>query len=120
MKIIFYLKNLFFEATKVFIVIITMMNGTIVFALDQTIPSVSESNLFHSIDQAINLLPDTTYSRSQLKNIPETFTEKSYSHETSLNNQYSHLKILNIITEAISELNSRNSSFLIVELTTST
>lgn len=120
MKIIFYLKNLFLEATKVFIIISTMMNGTLVFALDQKLPNISESNLFHSVDQAINFLPDFNCARYHLKNIPDTFAEKLYSHDKTLNSQYSHFKILNIITEAISELNSRNSSFLIVELTTST
>jgi len=108
------------EGFKIFFIIIILINSILVFSQGTSTQNLEGNNYSHIIDQAINLLPDANCTKSHLKLLTESFAEKFYSCEYCLTKPGSHTKLITIISETISELNSRNSSFLIAELTTST
>ncbi len=96
------------------------MNGILVFSNEA--PSQNTEGIHYTfiLDQAINSTPEANFSKSHLKLLTVSFAEKFYSCEYCLTKPGSHTKLITIISETISESNSRNSSFLIAELTTST
>lgn len=96
------------------------MNSTLFSAQDSANLNIEDNSSFHFIDQAINFLPEFNCTKTNFKVLGESFAEKFYSPDFSLKNPGNHIKLFIIISETISELNSRNSSFLISELTTST
>ncbi len=96
------------------------MNSVLIFSSSTSNLNVEESNYSQITDQAINFLTEVNCTKAHLKHLTESFAEKFYSCEYCLTRPGSHTKLITIIAETISELNSRNSSFLIAELTTGT
>jgi hypothetical protein len=108
------------EGLNIFFIIIILMNSVLVFSQGTSNLNVEGNNYSHIIDQAINFLPEANCTKSHLKLLTESFAEKFYSCEYCLTKPGSRTKLITIISETISESNSRNSSFLITKLTTST
>ncbi len=96
------------------------MNSVLVFSQETSTQNVEGNTSSYMLDQAINFLPEANCTKSHLKVLTESFAEKFYSCEYCLTKPGSHTKLITLISETISETNSRNSSFLIAELTTST
>jgi len=119
-NIILSLKNSLQEGFKIFFIIITLMNSVLIFSQQASNHNIEENIYPQTIDQAINFLPEVNCTRVNLKLLTESFAEKFYSCEYCLKKPGNHHKIFIIISETISESNSRNSSFLIAELATST
>lgn len=120
MNYIFLLKRISQNGLKVLFIVINLMNYTLTFSVDNS-NFISQDNLSsHFIDQAINNLPETGYTKIDVKVLAGSFTNKFYSTEFSLKKPGNHTKIFAIISECISESNSRDSSFLITESTTGT
>lgn len=71
-------------------------------------------------DQTGNILAETTGIKVQLKLIELSFTEKLFATEYYKDRLSKHPKVFIIISETLSEINIRNSSFLISQYTTST
>ena len=120
MNIILLLKNSLQEGFKIFFIIITLMNSIFIFSQETSNLSNKDTTYSLTSDQAINFLPEANYSKAHLKLLTVSFAEKFSSREYCLTKPSSHTKLITIISETISESNSRNSSFLIAELTTST
>lgn len=70
--------------------------------------------------QVVSLLTETTGVKVQLKLVAESFAAKFFSSEYYKYRLSVLPKIFTIISETFSEINIRNSSFLISEFTTST
>lgn len=96
------------------------MNSVLIFSQETSNQNVEGNYTSYILDQAINILPEANCTKSPLKLLTESFAEKFHSFDYSLTKPGSHTKSITIICETISESNSRNSAFLIVELTTST
>jgi len=96
------------------------MNCTLIFTQESNNQKIEDNFSSHFIDQAINFLPEFNFTKNNIKVLGESFAEKFYSPDFSLKNPGNNIKSFIIISETISELNSRNSSFLISELTTGT
>lgn len=120
MIIILLSKNALREGIKLFIVAITLINSISISTHSPSNINREENVYSYLIDQPINFLGESNYSRIKFKYLDVTFAEKFYSYDYSLNSPCDHSKLFVITAETISELNSRNSSFLISELTTST
>lgn len=120
MKINLLLQQVGGQGLIVFFILITLMNCSLVFAMESTNLNIEDKSSFHFIDQAINFLPEFNCTKTNFKVMGASFAEKFYSPDFSLKNPGNHIKSFIIISETISELNSRNSSFLISELTTGT
>jgi len=120
MKNIFLLKQLFKNGLKVFIILINLINYAFILPIDNSNFNFEDNPSSHSIDQAINNLPETSHTKIDVKVLSESFTNKFFSTEFSLKKPGNHTKIFAIISECISESNSRNSSFFITESTTGT
>lgn len=120
MNIIILLINRLKEGFKILFIIITLMNSVLVFSQETSTQNVEGNTSSYMLDQAINFLPEANCTKSHLKVLTESFAEKFYSCEYCLTKPGSHTKLITLISETISETNSRNSSFLIAELTTST
>jgi hypothetical protein len=117
---IILLKNYFKEGFKILFIMTTMMNNVLIFT-QETSNQIAEGNYSsYILNQAINFLPEANCTKPHLKLLTESFAEKFHSCEYCLAKPSSHTKSITIICESISESNSRNSSFLIAELTTST
>jgi hypothetical protein len=71
-------------------------------------------------DQTGNILTETTGIKVQLKPIQLSFADKFFAAEYYKDRLSKHPKVFTIISETLSEINLRNSSFLIAELSTST
>jgi len=119
-NIIILLINRLKEGFKILFIIITLMNSVLVFSQETSTQNVEGNTSSYMLDQAINFLPEANCTKSHLKVLTESFAEKFYSCEYCLTKPGSHTKLITLISETISETNSRNSSFLIAELTTST
>jgi hypothetical protein len=119
-NIIILLKNRLQEGFKIFFIIITLMNSVLIFSQQASNHNVEENTYPQTFDQAINFSPEVNCTKVNLKLLTESFAEKFYSCEYCLRKPGSHTKLITIISETISETNSRNSSFLIAELTTGT
>jgi hypothetical protein len=119
-KIILLLKQVIREEIKVLFILITLMNCALIFIQHSTDFNIQDNSSIQFIDQAINILPESGCTKNNIKLLGESFADKCYSSQYSLKNPGNHIKSFIIISETISELNSRNSSFLISELTTST
>jgi hypothetical protein len=119
-NIIILLKNSLQEGFKIFFIIIALMNNVLIFSSNTSNLNVEERNYSQITDQAINFLTELSCTKFNLKLLTESFAEKFYSYEYCLNKPGIAVKNFTIISETISKSNSRNSSFLIAELTTST
>jgi len=119
-KTILILKQIFTEVFKVFFIIFNLMNCTMIYDRNFTSQNIEDNSSLTVIDQSFNYLPESISLKVHFKIFTETFAEKFYSYDYSLKSPYIHSKIFVIVAQSISELNSRNSSFLIAELTTST
>lgn len=71
-------------------------------------------------EQTANILPESTGVKVQLKPIDVSFADKFFSSEYCKDRLSKYPKIFIIISETLSEINIRNSSFLISEFTTDT
>lgn len=120
MKFLFLLKLYLKNTLQALFIVISLMNYILAIYQDYTRLYIEENFSSHSIDQAINNLPETGCNKVALKVLGESFKDKFYSSEFSLKKPGNYTKILLIISESISESNSRNSSFFISESTTST
>jgi len=120
MKFIFLVKQFFQNGLKVLFIVINLMNYTLTLSIDNTNFNSGDDLSLHFIDQAINNSQETGCTKIELKVLAESFSNKFYSTEFSLKKPGNHTKIFAIISECISEFNSRNSSFFIAEATTST
>lgn len=120
MNIIILLKNNLREGFKIVFIIITLMNNALIYSQETSTQSAEGNNSPYILDQAINFLHEANFTKSNLKHLTESFAQKFYSCEYCLTKPSSLTKLISIISETISESNSRNSSFLIAELTTST
>jgi len=120
MKIIFLLKQLFQNGLKVLFIVINLMNYTLIISICTSNFNIEDNPSSHFIDQAINNSPETSSTKIDVKVLAGSFTNRFYSTEFSLKKPGNHTKIFTIISECISEFNSRNSSFFITESTTST
>ena len=78
------------------------------------------SSTYKSIEQAVNFIPEVVDTKINLKVLTASFAEKFYSFDFYLKKPGNLPKHFTIISETDSEINIRNSSFLISELTTST
>ena len=96
------------------------MNSVLIFSQQTSNHNVEENTYPQTIDQVINFSPEVNCTKVNLKLLTESFAEKFYSWDYCLKKPGNHHKIFIIISETISESNSRNSSFLIARLTTST
>jgi len=96
------------------------MYSILVFSQETSNQSFEGNTYSHIVDQALNFLPDANCTKVHIKLLAESFAEKFYSFDYCLKKPGKHNIIFTIISETVSESNSRNSSFLIAELTTST
>lgn len=71
-------------------------------------------------DQTGNILTETTGIKVQLKLIDVSFADKFFADEYYKDRLGKHPKVFTIISETFSEINIRNSTFLISQYTTST
>lgn len=71
-------------------------------------------------NQVVNILTETTGIKVQLKLIDVSFADKFFSSDYSKVRLSKHPKVFTIISETLSEINIRNSTFLISQYTTST
>jgi hypothetical protein len=71
-------------------------------------------------DQSGNILTETTGIKVQLKPIQLSFAEKFFAAEYYKDRLSKHPKVFTIISETLSEINIRYSSFLISQYKTST
>ena len=120
MNIILLAKNSTIEMTKILFIIIILMNSIYIFPENSSRLNSEGNSSSNLIDQSINFLQESNCIKVHFKLFTETFAEKFYSYNYSLKSPDLHSKIFIIVAETISESNSRNSSFLIAELTTST
>ena len=97
-----------------------MMNSVLFFSHEMSIQNDEGNNYSYILDQAINFLPEANCTKSHLKLLTESFAEKIYSCDYCYVKPGRRTRLITIISETISESNSRNSSFLISQLTTST
>ena len=120
MNIILLLKKLIIAGLKIFFIIFILMNSVLILPQETSFKKLDRNNYSYLLDPAINLSSEANCSKSNLKLLPESFAQKFFSCGFCLNKPGSHTKIITIICETISESNSRNSTFLVTELSTST
>jgi len=81
---------------------------------------VNDSGTARFNDQVVNILTETTGIKVQLKLIDVSFADKFFSSEYSKDRLGKHPKVFTIISEVLSKINFRNSTFLISQYSTST
>ena len=93
-----------------------------IFLYNSSSPQITqgENSFFSVIDQSASFIPEIADTRLNLKVLTVSFAEKFFSFEFNLKKPGNQLKHFIIISETDSESNSRNSAFLITELSTST
>jgi hypothetical protein len=96
------------------------MNSILAIPQNTTLANADENNYLQLNNQAISFLIETNITSVHLKPLSDSHSGKFYSYEYCVKKMENYSKILNIITETVSEVNQRYSSFLIAELTTST
>lgn len=120
MKTILHAKELSGKSLKILFIIMLLIGNVGILSFENSYSDVSDDGFEWFNDQAINILPETTGTKIQLKLLTESFASKFYSYDNCQHRLGFHPKTLTIISETFSEINLRNSSFLIAELSTST
>ena len=120
MKFISFSKQSFSDTLKIFFIIFTLMNSVFAYSASTSLTKLEENSFYNEAAQATSFIPEILDTRVNLKVLTVSFAEKFFSFDFCLKRPGYFPKLFTIISETDSETNSRNSSFLISELSTST
>ena len=120
MNYILFEENIFVKGLKVLFILIILLISVLNYSSDISALTQGEDTYPFINIQAVNTFAETTTAKANSRMLTESYSGNVFSYEYGIKKLGNRSKFLTIISETISEVNQRYSSFLIAELTTST
>lgn len=113
-------ENIFVKGLKVLFILIILIISVLNYSSDFSALNTGKDTYQFLNIQAVNTFTETTNAKANSRLLTESYSGNIFSYEYGIKKLGNRSKILTIISETVSEVNQRYSSFLIAELTTST
>lgn len=120
MNQLIFLENRFARIFRIALVFILLFSSLQFYNQNSASEDINEPITTYFYNQAINSTLDCLSTKTNIRLLPESFTQHFYSYDYCVSKLAHHPKIFTIVSETFSEMKIRNSTFLISHSTTST